>query len=1471
MAPRKEAISKRRKKPVAKRTTSIRGRRREVRLEEARREAVRRERERIASKRAPPSPPRIIRRRTPARRTTTTTTTTTTTGVRSTTLPSGRRRRIIEDEDEEEEEEEEEEGALQLPSAEDVEEVTEETEGVTRQRNLCFYQLDGELVQGPFLGTFNSSRALNNDIKFGDIQSVGNLEFIAHSYVNHEHHTIFKVTNLPIAHFNRSGISTRTYQLVTVERDIDPLFNDEEMELARVRIHDNNTREERRIWFTPCTNIYLGRLYRNISDDDVAHELVGYHQTAVYRPFGVSDTALRRVTYGWAGPDVRPESLDPMANKLDEIYRNFVESQRHTRDEDDENLFQVVFRFIPNRLVGATEGPRSTVFRTYTHRSRNDVIPSFHEVLELVDSGDRETIRGAIEESDYSDPDYNPNEYTLDTTMFIIQMYTKNMPYRLLKEQRELDMLQDPETSLSTTTTTTTTTSTYGLGSIILGGGTPQSHKRGYTKFIECFTYHTNKKNDCLVQNVLKYLRERDLTQLTWQHIKNYRTNVLGLEANDFCFLTSDHILKIELMFGININVFNGDKVELERDLGTDEASKPIFKVKSCVPSYYYKSDRTFRYTLHLVLHKNHYYIADGYKTVGFSPIACLPFVEGNKVPKLVDEMNFLLSSSKEDPRCDQIIKAHDFMRSRRIQAQIRLHEEGQNQSQENQTHVIYGEPIELPEVVSKYKNFRSCLRKYMRDNNINTKTDLDDFIPPRKVLEETRVRSIIFDFETVFDANDNNQARPYSLSWVEIQHDFNTGVPIFDYDNPPGEVPWLQQCHFDIGDNCCESLIKELTDFEKLPVVLVGFNSSRFDNIILLDQLLRRDLIPEVFWAQGSIMSMRWNGNTSFDVSNFIRGVKLMVACNNFKTNPKKVEGFDHTTPQDHYNKGGMDELMRWCHENYIKLHEYNCIDVLCLADLYRKLCLTCIEVCGRNRRIYDHLTVGSLAYDVWESMSSAKLLDETADKDDICRIKPIPFECDQLMRKAITGGRCQLFTDRGETLVEEGRYYMVDVKSLYPTVMKFEYPNGEISPTFSEVPEKFGVYRCQIISQPRVRIVPKKSKNIQDPLDWHILDNKPFERWLTTIDIQYIRKYGGEVVVHEGFIYDSKGYVFKEYVAKFERLKNQEDIFNRTHNPEYNPSKREFYKILLNSLSGKTLQRTFQHVSKLCLTESKLRNFCSKLQGNTIQLGMYSKAVLASGDLKEPPKLARKPCILGMYIYSYGRNYMYDHVIYDRDILYMDTDSGLFRELGYNRLRQEKSYLFPELEHRDPRFGDLEEEVCDRDGNPATNIVLLRPKAYMVYNQNTPQKSKMKLKGVSKRDRFISNKDQLLIISKLIATKDYVNLDKIYESGTIDIEHYSNETDIDMLTEERRTLGLSNSFASFQQMGNEFDGWFLCSMFQRVREFAMVHPIHPVSFAVKRELRLKHLRFNSSEGLIITDFTEKDTEMANILTNLY
>ena len=93
---------------------------------------------------------------------------------------------------------------------------------------------------------------------------------------------------------------------------------------------------------------------------------------------------------------------------------------------------------------------------------------------------------------------------------------------------------------------------------------------------------------------------------------------------------------------------------------------------------------------------------------------------------------------------------------------------------------------------------------------------------------------------------------------------------------------------------------------FHKHKFIITGFNSSRFDNFFLMDEGLREDMVRDILFVQNSVLNFNMGRHSGLDLCRFIAS-SLKGACASFKTNPKKLEGFSHTEPQEAFEKGEL------------------------------------------------------------------------------------------------------------------------------------------------------------------------------------------------------------------------------------------------------------------------------------------------------------------------------------------------------------------------------------------------------------------------------------------------------------------------------------------------------------------------------------------------------------------------------------
>jgi hypothetical protein len=605
-----------------------------------------------------------------------------------------------------------------------------------------------------------------------------------------------------------------------------------------------------------------------------------------------------------------------------------------------------------------------------------------------------------------------------------------------------------------------------------------------------------------------------------------------------------------------------------------------------------------------------------------------------------------------------------------------------------------------LPTLIEEYQMLKSItgdtfeiIAKKKETRNANTKK--------YKGKKELEVEYLFFDFETVFNFEKFDPLIPYSCSWYTAK----------DLNSMPTNV------NFSYKEYCVQDLISFIDKCPKSKkYILVGFNSSRFDNFILANELSKMDKSFTVFYAKNSILNLYYYKHSSFDLCNYIKS-SLDDACEDFKTTHKKVKGFDHLIPQEKYMEGKLDE---WILENLTTLKRYNDLDVLCLGELFFKTKKVFDDI-ESKLNIINFPTIGAYAYKYFKKHSPFDLF------------SPHNYNDYKFFRKTFIGGRVQVFGSK--SIHEFGKFYMYDVKSLYPFVMEsYKYPYGDYFYTTEFNNDHIGFYKIKSIkNQPIKRIIPIRNETLK----WEYTDDqfdtyqKDEEIYLNSVDINCLKKYGATVEIEYGYCFPLSDFIFKDYVSTFKEIKNQQDKHKKNKDPCYNPSLRNLIKLMLNSLSGKVGQRIFLDTYSFPKTDKEVDNVLSKLKSYDVK--MLGNKLLISGQKKveDETRLNSKPCYLSSLIYSYARSYMYDTLIDPHNVMYMDTDSGLFN----SELKLPMS----------DKFGDYDEEVCCNT-IPANEIILLSPKNYMVYNSHCQCKkshSKFKFKGIGKKDRFLNRED--------------------------------------------------------------------------------------------------------------------------------
>ena len=194
------------------------------------------------------------------------------------------------------------------------------------------------------------------------------------------------------------------------------------------------------------------------------------------------------------------------------------------------------------------------------------------------------------------------------------------------------------------------------------------------------------------------------------------------------------------------------------------------------------------------------------------------------------------------------------------------------------------------------------------------------------------------------------------------------------------------------------------------------------------------------------------------------------------------------------------------------------------------------------------------------------------------------------------------------------------------------------------------------------------------------------------------------------------------------------------------------EFYKLMNNSVFGKTIQNPRNHKNiKFCTNERQLTKLVQKSNFNTSQI-IKDNLVLVS--MHKISIRMDKPIYVGFSILDISKTHMYDFhykkmvPFYGRDninICYMDTDAFLYEiktEDLYNDLKTfpyAADLDFSSYPDTHPNYSIVNKKVLGKfkdevNGNPIAEIVCLRPKMYALkmLQQDGNMTEKKRSKGV-------------------------------------------------------------------------------------------------------------------------------------------
>ena len=462
-------------------------------------------------------------------------------------------------------------------------------------------------------------------------------------------------------------------------------------------------------------------------------------------------------------------------------------------------------------------------------------------------------------------------------------------------------------------------------------------------------------------------------------------------------------------------------------------------------------------------------------------------------------------------------------------------------------------------------------------------------------------------------------------------------------------------------GDDCMDRFVDtliEYTDKNKDKKYYVNaYNGANFDHYFIWKVLKSKDLKPDKFAiSNGSLVMLEYKNFKCIDLCKHLQGT-LSQNLKSFGCSIAKGE-FDHDLA---CRWEDMNETMRK------QIREYLCADVMGLKELYEKVNETIFDKYKLN--LSSYISTSSLTYTLWKQNINKKYF-----------IQLPSLEQEEGFRQAVRGGRTYLSKKRfisneyadvmsGKKKFDDINDYVVDtdVVSLYPTAMaKYEYPIGECKKYDASKPNEkgvMGVYKIRYITNKNCQhSIGGRREN--GALKWDLKDETD-GAWYTSVDIEDMVSNGYSIEYLEGWYWNAKSYIFKDYI---------EELFKKKEESKKGSVEYSLAKLFMNALYGKTIQRPIYSKSEVIKSNAHYWKF--RNENYIKEIHEVGKDIIVIGEPRFDDKMETcisKPTHLGAFILAYSRrimvNYMKEANPYfnsideqkrvENDFYYTDTDS--------------------------------------------------------------------------------------------------------------------------------------------------------------------------------------------------------------------
>lgn len=646
----------------------------------------------------------------------------------------------------------------------------------------------------------------------------------------------------------------------------------------------------------------------------------------------------------------------------------------------------------------------------------------------------------------------------------------------------------------------------------------------------------------------------------------------------------------------------------------------------------------------------------------------------------------------------------------------------------------------------------------------------------------------VIVDLETFVDST--GEHRCYAAGWL------NGTSKVF---------------HYTWGQNCIKELIDDLVEISGYrkrrglgKLIVVTFNGGNFDNFFLMPEMIRREWRMTWKLKTSTLVVLECDYFKCLDLLRFLPPCKLSQACKDAGCPPewmkshfphkfiKKWEDLSYVGRAPGRNCYFDDPPEDWKFPAHWNLKEeclkYLALDCRATDWVFEKV--SSIFFKEFNINITRFVTVTQAAYEVWTNTVAEQMKDYNGDTGFIPEwlegIERCPFQImvpdkEQFVfiKQAMVGGMAfpvkKFFCSKQYDKVQRGECgYMdvhdyilpLDVNGLYPYAMgSFDYPCGtprwidegsrELDSLQTDLDNNrlgellHGYYKVAITPNTSlvIPVFPSKKFEVDERngdvfatsgLNWNLL---PSTVVVSLVDLWRMRKAGYKLKLLRALVYPHSWKVFRTFIDKCKELKMRYDtadliIF------------RSLFKLFMNALYGKTLEKPFTDVSILIRKREELDTFLAKHWWNDIFLLQDPKrTVLVQGTKKDLEEVLVKPYELGPYVTAWSRWTMdFYREINDPDMFtdpmaslnntwyYTDTDCLHVRMQSEQDRERWKPHVKNEV---GKMWYDLKNE------EKVIRSIYIGPKCYALHYIDKNNKLGYKLRARSLKAKFLTWED--------------------------------------------------------------------------------------------------------------------------------